>query len=160
MKNLLAIFLMAILFASCEGPMGPPGRDGLDGENSEPTSLVIDYQIEVRSSDWKLSKTEAGEPIYTYDFRIKDKDFDLYKKAYYEGLVTSYMYLDFGDKDLEAQTPLPNPVNRQDNEGHLWTETYSYDYTVDGFIIFKVSVSDFFLDQKPPTTYFRVALTY
>lgn len=157
MKNLLVIFLMTLLFVSCEGHMGPPGQDG---QNAEQTYWVIEDEIEVKSSDWKLSSNEAGDPIYTYDYRIKDKDYDLYMDAYYEGLVTAYMYLDFGDKELEAQTPLPNPVNRRDNEGNIWTETYSYDYTVDGFIIFKVSVSDFYLDQKPPTTYFRVALTY
>lgn len=157
MKNLLAILLMAILFVSCEGPMGPPGEPGQDGLA---TSWVIEDEIEVRSSDWKLSSNEEGEPIYTYDFRIKDSDYELYKKAYYEGLVSCYMYLDFGDENLEAQTPLPNPVDRQDNEGHQWRETYSYDYTTDGFIIFKVSISDFFLDQKPPTTYFRAALVF
>lgn len=154
MKNLLAIFLMVLLFASCEGPMGPPG------ENAEPTYWVIENEIEVKSKDWQLSKNEAGEPIYTYDFKIKDKDYNLYMDAYDNGLVTSYMFLDFGDKNLEAQTPLPNPVDRQDKDGNQWRETYSYDYTIDGFIIFKVSISDFFLDQKPPTTYFRVALTY
>lgn len=154
MKNLLAIFLMVFLFASCEGPMGPPGKDG------EKTYWVIEDEIEVKSSDWKLSSNEQGEPIFTYDFKIQDKDYDLYMDAYYEGLVTSYMYLDFGDKKLEAQTPLPNPVDRKDKNNNTWTETYSYDYTVDGFIIFKVSVSDFYLDQKPPTTYFRVALTF
>ena len=154
MKNWLAIFLMAILFVACEGPQGPPGLD------AEHTYCVIEDEIEVKSSDWKLSSNEAGAPIFTYDYRIKDKDYDLYMDAYYKGLVTSYMYLDFGDKNLEAQTPLPNPVNQHDNEGNTWTETYSYDYTVDGFIIFKVSISDFYLDQKPPTTYFRVALTY
>lgn len=157
MKNLLAIFLMAILFVSCEGPQGP---QGLPGDNAEPTLWVIENDIEVRSSDWKLSKNEAGEPIYTYDFRIKDKDYALYMKAYENGLVTSYMYLDHKDDKLEAQTPLPNPVDRQDKDGNQWTETYSYDYTIDGFIIFKVSVSDFYLDQKPPTTYFRVAITF
>ena len=155
MKNLLAIFLMAILFVSCEGPQGEPGRDGTS------TYWIIEDEIEVKSNDWKLSSNEEGEPIYTYDFRIKDKDYDLYMNAYYTGLVSCYMYLDFGDDKLEAQTPLPNPVDRQDKDGNKWTETYSYDYTIDGFIIFKVSISDFFLDQKPPTTYFRAAaLTY
>lgn len=154
MKNLLAIFLMAILFVSCEGPMGPPGKDG------GMTEWVIENDIEVKSSDWKLSNDEYGEPMFTYDFRIKDKYYDIYMDAYENGLVSSYMYLDHGDKNLEAQTPLPNIVNRINKDNNLWTETYSYDYTIDGFIIFKVKISDFITDQRPPTTHFRVALTY
>ena len=42
MKNLLAIFLMALLFASCEGPMGPPGKDGDDGSK---TYWIFDKDI-------------------------------------------------------------------------------------------------------------------
>lgn len=60
MKNLLAIFLMAILFVSCEGPQGPPG------ENAEPTYWVIENDIEVKSSDWQLSKMKPeNQSIHT-----------------------------------------------------------------------------------------------
>ena len=48
MKNLLAIFLMVFLFASCEGPMGPPGQDG------GITEWWIKEDIKVKSSDWEL----------------------------------------------------------------------------------------------------------
>ena len=108
MKNLLAIFLMVFLFASCEGPMGPPGRDGEDGGI---TYWIFDKDIQVKSSDWELVDNGNNEPFYMYEYRIADKDFDIYQDAYKEGLITCYMYLDHGE-DKEAQTALPNPVNR------------------------------------------------
>ena len=60
MKNLLAIFLMAILFVSCEGeigPMGPPGNDGKDGATTE---WLIEKDIAVYPSDWKLVNDQYG----------------------------------------------------------------------------------------------------
>ena len=61
MKNLLAIFLMVFLFASCEGPMGPPGRDGEDGGI---TYWIFDKDIQVKSSDWELVDNGNNEPFY------------------------------------------------------------------------------------------------
>lgn len=155
MKNLLAIVLMVVMFSSCEGevgPMGPPGQDG------GITYWVFDNQILVKSSDWEL-RDNGGEPFYMYEYRIADKDFDIYQKAYEEGLITCYMYLDY-DSDAQAQTALPNPVHRKDSGNNLWTETYAAEYTKDGFIIFKVTFSDFFIDQRPPETYFKAVITY
>ena len=111
MKNLLAIFLMALLFASCEGPMGPPGKDGDDGSK---TYWIFDKDIPVESGDWELVDN-GGEPFYMFQYRISDEDFDLYQDAYDEGLITCYMYLDY-NTSKEAQTALPNPVNRIDKD--------------------------------------------
>ncbi len=61
MKNLLAIFLMVFLFASCEGPMGPPGRDGEDGGI---TYWIFDKDIQVKSSDWELVDNGNNEPLH------------------------------------------------------------------------------------------------
>ena len=155
MKNLLAIFLMVFLFASCEGPMGPPGRDGEDGTK---TYWIFDKDIPVMSGDWEFVENK-GEPFYMYEYKISDEDFDLYKDAYDEGLITCYMYLDY-NTSKEAQTALPNPVNRLDSENNIWTETYAAEYTKDGFIIFKVTFSDFFTDQRPPETHFNAVITY
>ena len=155
MKNLLAIFLMVFLFASCEGPMGPPGQDG------GITEWWIKEEIKVKSSDWELVYNENKDPIYIYEYRIDDQDMSLYTDTYRKGLITTYMYLDFDD-DAEAQTALPNSVHRRDAKDNsiLWTETYSCDYTRDGFLIFKVTFSDFFTDQRPPETHFKAVLTY
>lgn len=155
MKNLLAIFLMVFLFTSCEGDMGPMGPPGEDGGI---TYWVFDEDILVKSSDWQLVDN-GGKPFYMYEYRIADKDYDIYQKAYAEGLITCYMYLDF-DKATEAQTALPNPVNQIDEDNNIWTETYAAEYTRDGFIIFKVTFSDFFTDQRPPETHFKAVLTY
>ena len=152
MKNLLAIFLMAFLLASCEGPMGPPGKDGGITEWWEKEDILV------KSSDWELVDN-YGEPFYMYQYRISDENFSLYQDAYKKGLITCYMYLDHG-KDKEAQTALPNPVNRLDSENNIWTETYAAEYTKDGFIIFKVTFSDFFTDQRPPETHFKAVITY
>lgn len=155
MKNLLAIFLMVFLFASCEGPAGPPGQDG------GITEWWIKEDIKVKSSDWELVYNENKDPIYIYEYRIDDQDMSLYTDTYRKGLITTYMYLDFDD-DAEAQTALPNPVHRRDAKDNsiLWTETYSCDYTRDGFLIFKVTFSDFFTDQRPPETHFKAVITY
>lgn len=158
MKNLLAIFLMVFLFASCEGPMGPPGLDGQDGGITE---WWIKEVIEVKSNDWELKyDQEGGNPFFIYQYRIDDKQMDLYLDAYSEGLITSYMYLDYYDKNLQAQTALPNTIFQRDDKDNLWQEHYSAEYTLDGFIIFKVTISDFVIDQKPPVAHFKVALTY
>ena len=48
MKNLLAIFLMAILFVSCDGeigPMGPPGPPGEPGQDGGITEWWIDKNL-------------------------------------------------------------------------------------------------------------------
>lgn len=160
MKNLLAIFLMAILFVSCEGeigPMGPPGTDGKDGVT---TQWWIDKNITVKSSDWELIDNGSGKPFFIYQYRIDDNNFDLYLDAYDEGLVTCYMYLDYYDKNLQAQTALPNTVYEKDDQNNTWQEHYSAEYTLDGFIIFKVTISDFFVDQRPPEAHFKAAITF
>lgn len=155
MKNLLAIVLMVFMFSSCEGEMGPMGPPGEDGGI---TYWVVAEEIHVKSSDWELVENN-GEPFYIYEYRIADKDFDVYQDAYGKGLITTYMYLSY-DSDGEAQTALPNPVDRRDSDNNYWTETYAAEYTKDGFIIFKVTFSDFFVDQRPPETYFKAVITY
>ena len=150
---------MAILFTSCEGeigPMGPPGKDG------NTTEWWIDKNIAVKPGDWILKDNGSGKPFFIYEYRIDDQNYSLYQDAYAEGLISSYMYLDYHDKDIQAQTALPHTVYEKDDHNNNWEEHYSAEYTIDGFIIFKVTISDdFFLDQKPPTTYFRAAaLTY
>lgn len=156
MKNLLAIVLMVFMFSSCEGEMGPMGPPGKDGGMTE---WFIDKDVAVYSSDWELATDPYGNPFFIYEYRIKDQDLSLYEDGYKNGLVTTYMYLDHGS-DREAQTALPNPVDRRDNDNNYWTETYAAEYTRDGFIIFKVTMSDFFVDQRPPETHFKIAITY
>ncbi|WP_075559513.1 hypothetical protein [Parabacteroides timonensis] len=163
MKNLLAIFLMAILFVSCDGeigPMGPPGPPGEPGQDGGITEWWIDKNIAVKSSDWELVDNGAGKPFFIYEYRIDDKNYDLYQDAYAEGLVTCYMYLDYDDKNIQAQTALPYTLYDKDDQNNHWEEHYSAEYTIDGFIIFKVTISDFFVDQRPPEAHFKVALTY
>lgn len=152
MKNLLAIFLMALLFTSCEGEMGPPGQDG------GITYWGVEY-VEIGSNQWKTSYDSNGEPYYSCDYKIKDTDFNTYLDTYDGGLVTAYMYLDY-NTDMEAQTPLPAIVPLRESDNYQWREYYSYEYTPDGFVIFTVKYSDFVIDQKPPTSNFRIVLTY
>ena len=160
MKNLLAIFLMVFLFASCEGPMGPPGLDGEDGGITE---WLVDKDITVYPRDWKLVNNHDGNPFYMYEYKIKDADYDLYLDAYDYGLVTTYMYLDYND-DIEAQTALPNPIDKMDENDNsiTWRETYASEHTRNGFIIFKMTISDFFIEEgkTPPETHFKLVITY
>ena len=77
MKKLLWIPVIALLFISCEGPMGPPGRDGLDGinivgkifektvsfnsGNDYKVFVDIPSQIDVYPSDIIMAYILAGE---------------------------------------------------------------------------------------------------
>lgn len=152
MKNLLAIFLMALLFTSCEGEMGPPGKDG------GITYWGVEY-VEIAPDQWQISEDPNGELYYSYDYKIKDTDFNTYLDTYEDGLVTAYMFLDF-DTDKEAQTPLPAIVPLRESDNYQWREYYTYEYTPDGFVIFTVKYSDFVMDTRPSRSNFRIVLTY
>lgn len=155
MRCFLTMLLIALLFSSCEGPMGPSGDPGKDG--------AITYwgveNVVIGSDQWEIHYDSNDEPYYSCDYKIKDTDFNTYLDTYNDGLVTAYMYLDH-NTNLEAQTPLPAIIPLRENDNYQWREYYSYEYTLDGFVIFTVKYSDFIVDQKPPTSHFRIVLTY
>lgn len=148
MKNLLTLFLMVFLFASCEGPAG---RDGLDGEG---IWWHVTKPIKVNSSDWELGKNADGVLYYFYEYNLNELDYDVYDS----GKVSARIFLDF-DSDIEALAPLEHTIQRQNSNGEKWNEIYGYEYYPGG-LMFTVKFDDFDTTQRPPTQYFQVVLNY
>ena len=150
MKKLLFLFLLPSalwLFTSCEGPAG---RDGISG--TETYWFVT--EIPIRESDWQLvGGVDQLNSYYRASFNIKELDRDIYEN----GHVFCYMYQTMNGK--EVQTVLPFTVPKANNDGELWTETYSYDFSL-GQITFYFNCSDFYTNNRPQTTTFRVVLNY
>jgi len=145
MKNLFFLLTSALwIFVSCEGPAG---KDGI-----ETYWFVKEYTI--RANDWQLIGGEDRLGSYFQaQVTIPELDRDLYEK----GHVFCYMFQTANNK--EVQTILPFTVPKANNDGELWTETYSYDFSP-GQIRFYFNCSDFYTSNRPPATTFRVVLNY
>lgn len=148
MKNLLAIFLMVFLFASCEGPAGEPGRDG------EGIWWHVTEPFRINSNQWEMAETTDGIPYYFYEYRIDQLDNDVYNG----GKVAVRMFLDF-DTSMEAIVPLEHTEQREDQDGNRFNEIYGYEY-YPGTILITVKYGDFIVEQRPPSQYFQVVLNY
>ena len=152
MKKYLLFFMAAMmLFPSCQGPAG---RDGVDGEGIN--WFVRDYTI--NSSDWQLvGGTDELNSYWQAEISVSE----LTKFVYESGNVFCYMYQK-DDNNNEVQTMLPFTVPKGSNSGgteELWTETYACDF-MPGSIMFYVNYSDFYTNNRPPATSFRVVLNW
>lgn len=148
MKNLLAIFLMAFVFVSCEGPMGPPGEKG------EGIYWFVSDPIKITSNQWEEGTTSEGIPFYFYEVAVPELDNDIYNG----GKVTGRIFLDF-NTDIEALAPLEHTLQRQNQAGEKWNEIYSFEYYPKS-VLFTVKFGDFHAGQRPPTQYFQIVLNY
>ena len=138
----LVLSLLLLAFVSCEGPMGPPGLKGKDGEGFVP---YVKY-FEVRSQDWQNYGSHPSVSFYKYMF-----DMDIGNEAYENGIVNVYLFqMDDGN---EIQTPLPYWIQYTDR-GNTWLEGYNFDFDR-GTIVF---YADCQLGQRPPTCEFRVVV--
>ena len=80
----LLICVLAIALTSCEGPMGPPGRDG------EALNWKIVYYT-VKAGDWKLlGKKDALGSHFMYEF----KEDALTKTIYKDEKIVGYLIQD------------------------------------------------------------------
>lgn len=146
------LLLSIIVFAltSCEGPAGPMGPEG-EGMKW----FVETYTI--RENQWEL--VNGVDELDSY-FRAEVKIPDLTNFVYEDGNVFCYMFQTVGG--VEVQTLLPFTVPYGDgpiNDEHLWTETYACDFSP-GYVVFYVNYSDFYTNNRPPTTSFRVVLNW
>ena len=138
----LVLSLLLLAFVSCEGPMGPPGLKGKDGED------FIPYveKFTVRSQDWQNYDSDDDVSYYKYIF-----DMDIGDRAYNNGLVMVYLFqMDDGN---EIQTPLPFWMQYTER-GSKWLEGYNFDFDR-GTIAF---YADCRRGQRPPTCEFRVVV--
>jgi hypothetical protein len=146
--------MTAALFTACEGPAGPPGKDGLNGLTSEW------YTISLSVEQWQL----AGErnQIGSYYYCLFNDIEQLTEYIYDEGLILCYYeYIDeFGDR---VMSPLPFTLyNIEVIEGveYPYAVQFSYDVTP-GSIVLKLTYSDFLTSAQPPQPcLFKLVLVY
>lgn len=151
MKQLIALLLCTVTLLSCEGPMGPPGERG---ERTE----WFAQTYEVKSKDWQLVDGHPDElgTYYMYEFNEPMLTDFIFR----EGHVAGYLMHRVGD--LNVQSPLPytiyQGINGPDGE-ELWEEEYTFDFSK-GSVAFYVHYSDFYTGNRPPTTTFRLVMTW
>ena len=135
------------LLTGCEGP---PGRDG-DGMYW----FVETYTV--YTNQWQLMNgVDQLDSYFQAEVRIPQ----LTKEIYEKGNVFCYMFQTING--VEVQTLLPFTVPKGEGTGnseHLWTETFACDFSP-GSVMFYVNYSDFYTNNRPPTTSFRVVLNY
>ena len=177
MKKIIGLALLAIAFASCEGPMGPegpqgiPGPEGPEGPQGIPgpegpagsggdSGIVEGWRyatFTVNSNDWQEIPNVEGNPCYMCEFEWDE----ITDYVYEEGLAIGNIYTTVGD--VETLSPLPYVLHRQatDEAGNpiYWTETYTFDYNP-GYVAFYVTYSDFFMEQRPGNIDFRVTILW
>ena len=145
MKKAFLLFFVAVLAASCDGPMGPPGRDGRDGLANK---RIID--IDVASRQWRVAYDENGNRFYYAQFDMPE----ITQAIYDNGGVFAYHELNGYQQVL--------PYTRHNKEyGIEWTRTIDFEFTT-GTITFYVTDSDFADTPNawPETMFFRVVLIW
>ena len=152
MKKLVLLSLLILGFVSCEGPMGPPGKQGEPGDGV--IWKIMNYKV--LEKDWKLVGRPGDLGSY-YMFEFSEKE--LTRFVCEEGNVFGYRWL-----DNDTQTPLGQVfVNYdEDNYGNvfLFSEVYSFSFRP-GLVTFYVDYSDFETGvSHPGTCDFRIVLNY
>lgn len=136
----ISLLITAIIFSSCEGPMGPPGMDGLDGTSLMGTIFEIEGDF-TSGNEYKL--------FYEFpnDFTVYDSDIVM-------------VYLLWEQVEISGQTrdvwrALPQSIVLQ--EGIL---QYNFDYTVEDVQIFLDGDIDFntLLPAEKDNQVFRIAV--
>lgn len=141
MKRILfSLFIIGILFTSCEGPMGPMGPMGPEGPAGESTQWKI-INLAANTNSWqRMSQQDGSNPFYMASFDIPE----LTPFIYDSGLVQCYIEYDQGTSNASQQL-LPQVRHFEEGSGEnysLWTETVDYDYMVGNVNIY-VTYSDF-----------------
>lgn len=131
--------VIALLFVACEGPrgpMGPPGHDG-DGNGWYSTSFTV------TENQWEL----VGAPDELNSYYVAYKAIpQLDNYVFNMGTVIVYI-------DVEgAKNSMPYVWHRGMNDGsgdYLWTETYDFDF-MPGEMGFYCTFSDFYTGRNRP----------
>jgi hypothetical protein len=138
MKRVLFFLLITISIASCRGPEGPQGY----GTNWKIINLTVN------ANDWSYHSTNGLKGYYSCHFSMPE----ITSFVYSDGSVVAYLV------NNGKQQPLPFVYHNQDADGHLWTETTDFDYSVGGMNIYFTN-SDF-AAVAPGAMSFRVALMW
>lgn len=151
-KILFVLSAVIVLFASCEGPAG---RDGMDGRDGEGTYFFV-KEYTVNTNSWELVNGEDElNSFYRYEIDIPQLDRDMYNY----GNVFCYMFQKVDGYEVQTLLPYHLPLGQDTGNGKpdFWSETYFYDF-MEGSIMIYVYYSDFYTNNRPPTTTFRVVL--
>jgi len=142
MKKVILFIALAFILASCQGPVGPEGPQGI-GTNWKIINLVVS------STDWIEKTDNTGlNRYYTYHFSMPE----ISSFVYTDGTILGY------NVDNGVQNSLPYVRHYQNTAGFFWTRTIDFDYSVGGVNVY-VTNSDFAVD--PPTTMnFRIVLMW
>lgn len=149
MKKIIVLLSAVLIFASCEGPMGPTGPEGEPG--------VATWHIEkvtVKQSDWKLSGNPGDLKSYYYaDVRISQ----LTQYVFDYGTVLGYVYL---EPDVKNGLPYVYHTGEEvAGENKLWTQTYDFDFEP-GWVRLYVTFSDFETYYIPEEETFGIVLMW
>jgi hypothetical protein len=138
MKKVLFLFAAVLFFASCEGPMGPPGRPGQD-------AVVFSRTIEVRN--W----IDEG-PFFTASISVPQLTRDIFDNG------AIIIYHEWQENGAWVARPLPFALQVLDGNGDIWTEEqWDFEFWVGGVMIY-YTVSDLFFEGSPGRQNFRIVL--
>lgn len=147
MKKILFLLLLTVVFGACEtdSDLNWNNRPG----GTDETQNWDSYTITVKK--WERMGGVNEDKSY---FRCIVEDEYLDQFIFDKGFVM--VYLIQYDGDTQVQTPLPFVMHYADGN-NLWTETFSYDYSVGSFA-FYVTYSDFITENFPPECQFKVVM--
>ena len=167
MKKNLFIFIAGLMLflASCEGPMGPPGRDGRPGQDV----VLYNFPVEVRNSNWEHTWVHQGGGTYTAEIPIPELSANIFNNG---GVIMVFReWFDAGVSNWVV-TPLPQTIPGiggiiTDIDGYpvfddfgypifyTWTEHFNFDFTA-GMLWIDFKTSDFIDRGSPGIQFFRV----
>ena len=146
----LILLAVALSFSACEGPMGPPGRDGIANK------MILDFQV--KAADWQTVTNNAGTVLYYQCF------FDvpqLTQNIYDNAAIVAYYEVNEGGFMVQKNIPY---IIENLNPPNNCTQTIDFDYSV-GSVGFYVQYSDFAgadgqSGGTPGDMHFRVAILW
>ena len=160
MKKLLLLFVLAISFMACEGPigpMGPAGMDGYDGKDGKDGigTNWVSKTFTIQPHEWVV-KGEPGElnSFFYVDKKLPELTMDIFR----ERAVIAYIQTPDGYKN-----GMPYVLHKggYDDKGKeiTWTQTFDFDYS-EGWVGFYLTYSDFNtqIKQDEPITFYIILM--
>ena len=125
MKKLVFVFMMAVAFAACEGPMGPRGYDGEPGRDGIGVFWAEDF-FEIRPNEWQVHGSEGSNDFYLFC----EREWNLIDNSVVDhGAVIGYIYEEqYGEYFL-----LPHVIHQIDD--YEWSQTISLGFSRGRFTI-------------------------
>jgi len=147
------MFIVMLMFSACQGPMGPAGKNGLDG-----TAQWLVATFQVSSEHWRVVEEDDW-----YFFESEIEFPELTEFVFMEGAVLCYLiqHVQYaGERNpTRVHSLLPHTVYGEYDDGWPYSENYSCELRP-GWINFTVKYSDWAPDIQPPSRLFHVVLMW